>query len=335
MSPGIPVLKGVSMICTLYNESDSVLEFLDSVFSMEAFPEEFIIVDGGSTDGTADLIAAFLDSHKTRMTVRLRIDPECNRRHTPGPVARGRNVAIGMASGDIIAVTDAGCRLDRGWIEKIVAPLRADDRYDVAGGWYLPDARTRFEKCVGDVWLTPPGAVNPKNFLPSSRSVAFRKTSWKLVGGYPEHTLTAEDTSFVLSLRNSGATFTFVPAAIVYWRVKSTVRSFARLVYMYGYGDGSNVIMMGNVAKVVVKLSIATVLLMLTVFVDPAFALLMAAYLVVLVARHRWRSLLTVEMLGRLPCAIAMKFVADVSYLAGYLRGRSAAIAPPSPGGPS
>ena len=47
--------------------------------------------------------------------------------------------------------------------------------------------------------------VDPATFLPSSRSVAFRKAAWAAVGGYPEWLDYCEDLVFDLSLRERGA----------------------------------------------------------------------------------------------------------------------------------
>mgnify|MGYP001159166309 CR=1 FL=1 len=73
-----------------------------------------------------------------------------------------------------------------------------------------------------------------------------------------------------------------------------------------------------------------TTLICLSVLLVAGLVLLLAGYLVMLTVRHRLRSLFTVETLTGLPCAVSMKIVADASYLAGYLRGRSAPVGPGS-----
>ena len=51
----------VSLITTLYNESKNIEAFLDSYKKQTVYADEFIIVDGGSTDGTIDYINDFLN----------------------------------------------------------------------------------------------------------------------------------------------------------------------------------------------------------------------------------------------------------------------------------
>ena len=43
-----------------------------------------------------------------------------------------------------------------------------------------------------------------ETFLPSGRSIAFKKSAWKEVGGYPENLYTGEDTLFDLKLKEKG-----------------------------------------------------------------------------------------------------------------------------------
>ena len=55
----------------------------------------------------------------------------------------------------------------------------------VVSGWFEPGPRTDFETAMGATVLPDLSDVDPLKFLPSSRSVAFLKTAWQAVGGYP------------------------------------------------------------------------------------------------------------------------------------------------------
>jgi cellulose synthase/poly-beta-1,6-N-acetylglucosamine synthase-like glycosyltransferase len=79
---------------------------------------------------------------------------------------------------------------------------------------------------------------NEKNFLPSGRSIAFRKKVWKAVGGYPKNLYTGEDTLFDLKLKEKGFKFKLQKDAIVYWRGRNTIKKFTKQFYLYGKGDG-------------------------------------------------------------------------------------------------
>ncbi len=315
------IAPGVSLICTTFNEEESVPGFLGAIFSMEALPEELVIVDGGSTDRTNHLIREFLGDHPTGISVRHVIEEKCNLRFIPGPIARGRNIAIGIAGGGIIAVTDAGCTVHPLWLRNILEPFGSGAGVDVVGGWYLPDGRSRLARCIGMAWLIPPGAVSPDNLMPSSRSLAFRREAWMRAGGYPEHTMMAEDTMFNLRLHASGAKFSYAPDAIVYWRVPESLVAFVRLVLRYGNGDGLNRIMADNPAKILARLGVAATLIFLAFKLHPAFLAALLFFWTGLAVRHHYPQLLRGRLLLSLPCLIGVKLAADISYLAGYVSG--------------
>ena len=68
--------------------------------------------------------------------------------------------------------------------------------------------------------------VDPATFLPSSRSVAFRKSAWEAASGYPEWLDYCEDLVFDLALADHGLTCRFAPGAIVRFRPRGSLRGF-------------------------------------------------------------------------------------------------------------
>jgi cellulose synthase/poly-beta-1,6-N-acetylglucosamine synthase-like glycosyltransferase len=80
--------------------------------------------------------------------------------------------------------------------------------------------------------------VDPATFLPSSRSIAFRKDVWQRTGGYPEWLDYCEDLIFDWNFKSAGARMAFEPAATVSFRPRSSLRAFFRQYYRYARGDG-------------------------------------------------------------------------------------------------
>lgn len=218
----------VSLIMTVRNEAGNLPALLDSILAQTLRPADIVIVDGGSTDGTQAVARAYMD----RLPLRLLDKPGAN-------ISEGRNAAIRMAIYDIIAVTDAGVRLDPGWLEALVKPLQEQDSgVDVASGFFLPDPQTPFEQAMGATVLPALEDIDPDSFLPSSRSIAFRKLAWAKAGGYPEWLDYCEDLLFDMRLKETGHNFVFVPDAIAYFRPRSTLSDFYRQYYRYARGDG-------------------------------------------------------------------------------------------------
>ena len=124
----------VSLIITVLNEARSLPTLLDSIAAQTRPPDEVIICDGGSTDNTIDLLRA-----ERRFPVRVIERPGSN-------ISQGRNAAIAEASGEVIASTDAGVRLDPQWLEKLVEqadPIATASPFQRTGrgraGFFLPD----------------------------------------------------------------------------------------------------------------------------------------------------------------------------------------------------
>lgn len=220
----------VSQICTLKNEERSIKKFIDSLLSQSRIPDEIILVDGGSTDRTVEIINSYI---KKGESIKLIVEDGVN-------IAKGRNIAIKNAKFDIIASTDAGCKLDKDWLFNLTNPFEQDLDVDVVSGWYEADAKTDFEEIVAALtYPTIEQVLKKRNeFLPSSRSIAYKKECWEKINGYPEWLYTAEDTLFDIYLKKAGCKFIFAPDAIVKWEVRPTLKKTIKQHYLYAKGDG-------------------------------------------------------------------------------------------------
>ena len=212
----------VTLISTVKDCAGSADAFLASLGAQTRAPDEVVIVDGGSSDGTAEAYAR-------GDGISMLVEPGAN-------ISRGRNVAIAAATHEVIAATDADCELDPGWLEAIVAPIEAGA--DVAMGWYEPVLETPFERYMAAVNL-PLDAddVDPATFNPSARSVAFRRGSIDAVGGYPEWLAIGEDMWVDQRWRELGMDMRFAPGAVVRWRLRNDLASTWRQYFRYARGD--------------------------------------------------------------------------------------------------
>lgn len=215
----------VSVIVTVKNEEGSIAGLLDSLLTQTLSPHEVILADGGSTDRTRQIA----ESYAARgLPLRVIDAPGSN-------ISQGRNAAIRATTGDVIASTDAGVRLEPAWLAQLVEPLTGAD---VASGFFVADPRSVFETAMGATVLPDLVEVNPATFLPSSRSVAFTREAWERVGGYPEWLDYSEDLVFDLRLQAVGCRFAFAPRAVAHFRPRSSLRAFAVQYYRYARGDG-------------------------------------------------------------------------------------------------
>ncbi len=216
----------VSVIATIRNEEASIDDLIRSLLAQSRHPDEIILSDGGSTDATVSIIRHWIEAGAP---IRLVECPGAN-------IAAGRNRAIEAASGDVIACTDAGARLDPQWLQNLVGPFA--DGADVVMGFFVAAPETTFERALGATTLPTVDEIRPERFIPSSRSIAYSRDAWQQVGGYPEWLDYCEDVVFDLALRAARRRFAWAPRAVVYYRPRSSLRAFFRQYYLYARGDG-------------------------------------------------------------------------------------------------
>lgn len=216
-----------SVVITVKNEKDSIGKLITRLLQATDHLKEIIIVDSGSKDGTIGIIK---ELQKKSGLLKLIIKPGINR-------SRGRNLGIRYAKSEIIAVTDAGCYPSKKWLSKIINPFR-EAKVDVVSGWYKPAGKSVFQKSLAVYTCVLPHNLNPGTYLPSSRSLAFRKSAWKKVGGYPEGLATCEDLVFAQMLKQANLRFVLEKEAVVYWPQKKRIFSAFKQLYGYAQGDG-------------------------------------------------------------------------------------------------
>jgi glycosyltransferase involved in cell wall biosynthesis len=218
----------VSLVSTVLNEVELLDRWLESIRRQTLQPDEIVIVDAGSSDGTLESLHSI--GAALNLPIRVVVAPGAN-------ISQGRNRAIEVATHDIIAATDAGTQLDDEWLEHLVRPFR-DPTVDVSSGFYRPAGRNGFELLLAAVLVPRLSEIEPDTFLPSSRSVAFRRMAWQNAGGYPEWLLVVEDLVFDMNMRAAGAKFVFAPDALAFWYPRPTLKAFFKQYRMYARGDG-------------------------------------------------------------------------------------------------
>lgn len=215
-----------SVVVTTCNEEESIGKLLESLVKQSLKPNEIVIVDSESSDKTVELIKEF---NQDVINIKL-ISKKCTR-------GEGRNIGVEKAKSEIITMTDAGCVADTNWLERITKPLENDD-VDAVAGFYKMTAKSAFQKAAAVFLGTLPTQFND-NFLPSTRSIAFTKSIWKKVGGFPNLN-TAEDTVFNFRLINYGAGIKRVKSARVEWRIPSDLSQVLKKMFNYAKGDAES-----------------------------------------------------------------------------------------------
>jgi len=300
----------VSIISTVLNEGESIGFLMEALARQTLPPEEIVIVDAGSRDETLSL----LQKYSSFLPIRLFVCPGVSR-------AEGRNIAIKEAKGEIIASIDGGCIPAPNWLENLIAPFKEREDIDIVSGFYEPIIQSPLQEALASIIIPSLREISPEDFLPSSRSVAFKKKVWEKVGGYPEWMRSAEDTFFDLSLKKIGAKFYFQPEAIVKWRIRNSLMEIFKQFYEYSFWDAQAGVFFPHYNKIWIYF-VGLILLALSFFFPfflyfflfCFFLYLLRAYL----RARRRRNLSWKASLWFLPVLLAY----DLGNVIGYISGK-------------
>jgi len=170
----------VSLVVPTLNEASKISALLESVHAQTYPISEVLIADGGSTDGTRELVAA-------DPRVILVDNP---RRHA----AAGRNVAIELCTADWVLFTDGDCRPEPDWAARLMASRSGPDVVGV-GGRVIVEPRTVFEKVCAQVLLgvilrheagSRPVVAKSLDGALVTANCAYRRDILQCVGGFDE-----------------------------------------------------------------------------------------------------------------------------------------------------
>lgn len=205
----------ISVISTVRNEESSIKLFLNSIIKQTKKPDEFIIVDGGSTDKTCDILKMYKRKYRWIKIFQL----------VGANIAKGRNYAISKSKNEVIVGADAGTKYNKDWLENLINNFKGD----IGFGQTLPLIESKFQKIL---------SKKMKQRFGSSRNTIFKKNVWKKVGGYPEDLNMAEDTVFNERVKKAGFKVELIPDAIGYWGMRDNLEDVKKQFYDYGFWDG-------------------------------------------------------------------------------------------------
>ena len=209
-------------ICTR-NRAKFLGATIESVLAQKVPSETFevLVVDNGSTDGTADMIAA-------RFGGGARVPVRCIREEIPG-LSRARNRAIAETTGNFIVFLDDDAIPEPGWLQAIVAGFDAEE-IQVVGGAVVP----AYEQAPPPWWsariehvFAPQVSTCERHRVsqgeyPHGANIAFRRAVWSRVGLFREDLgyignklIPAEESELLLRIEKSGGAILYEPAAVV------------------------------------------------------------------------------------------------------------------------
>jgi len=193
----------VSVIIPVYNGERFLAEAIQSVLDQTLAPDEIIVVDDGSTDGTAAVAAALTNASPLPMRYVYQ--------ENLGPAA-ARNHGMGLAQGDFLAFLDA----DDIWMpEKCQCQLQVLAEHPLAGvawGCSITFAGDISPNQAPSTVLVP---LSPRFLL---QSMLFRRSALEQVGGFDVTMRLGEDVDWIFRALECSLPVVIHGDLVVYYR---------------------------------------------------------------------------------------------------------------------
>jgi glycosyltransferase involved in cell wall biosynthesis len=217
-------LPSVSVVVAAYDAEATIDECVRSLLALR-YPRdrlELIVVDNGSHDRTREIVARHGDA--------VTLVDEGKR----GPSA-ARNTGIRAGGGDVIALTDADCTVDEGWLATLVAPL-GDPAVGIAGGTILARRPATAIELYGESIHDHRRAIEVfgRPYV-ITMNWAARRQVFDEVGPFDESLLRGEDVGFSYRAVRAGYRLVYCSNAIVYHRNESSLVGLFREGWTHGY----------------------------------------------------------------------------------------------------
>ena len=221
----------VSVLIAAYNEQPVIAQTIRSVLAND-YPElEVVVVDDGSTDGTAaEVLAHFADDDRVRLI-----------RQANAGKAGALNRALDEAKGEILVCFDADTQIAPGGIALIVRHFADPEIGAVAGNVKVGNRVNILTRWQSLEYITSQNLdrrayayLNAVTVVPGAVG-AWRKSAVVAAGGYLRDTM-AEDMELTYRLRRDGWRITADQETFGYTEAPATLRMFFRQRFRWTYG---------------------------------------------------------------------------------------------------
>jgi succinoglycan biosynthesis protein ExoA len=227
-------VRRISAIVPMLNEADHVEGLVATLEAQDWQGElEVLVADGGSTDGSVEILTAAAESAGLRLEV------------LPNParwVSHGLNACIRAASGDLLVRLDCHSRYPSDYLRRLAAAAEETGAWNV-GGLVVPEGRTETERAVacamdspfGGIGWTRHGSTDGRIEVDTVTYGAFRPEAFERAGGFDESLVRNQDDELNARLRSAGGRIVLDPQIRTYYVPRGSLRGVFKQYYEYGF----------------------------------------------------------------------------------------------------
>lgn len=228
----------VSVLIPAWNEEVGIRATLQSVLDTKYPHLEIIVVNGGSTDRTHEVVTKFIAEYQgERRVPRASIKYACIRNRGK---AHALNTALSIARGDIIITIDSDSAMDPNAIKNMVKHFTDPRVASVAGNVVIGNRRKplgliqQLEYLYGFYFKRADSLLNAV-YIVGGAAAAYRKKVVVDLGGFDESIIT-EDIELSTRLQDNGYRVQYAADAIVYTEGPSDIRGLCRQRLRWKFG---------------------------------------------------------------------------------------------------
>ena len=194
----------ISIVTITYNSQDTVRKTIESVISQKYRPLEYVLVDGGSSDKTVEIISSYFTEFEARG-----IEYNFKSEHDKG-ISDAFNKGINRATGEIIGIINSDDQLEKDAL--FVVANKLDNNVDVLCGdclWvdegrkisYIRKSKLNLTRLKHEMVI-----MHPTCFV--------RKQAYEKYGCFDINLKYCMDKDLMARFYRKGAQFKYVPSVI-------------------------------------------------------------------------------------------------------------------------
>ena len=222
----------VTVVVPARNEEDFIGRCLESVLSQTHRALEVIVVDGASTDGTADVVARYAAGDRR---VRLL-------HNSRAIIPVSLNVALAAAQGKWLVRIDAHAQVPPDYVSRAASHL-ATGKWGGVGGRKEGVGLTSHGRAIAAAMGSRFGVGNSTYHYGTHAQVvehvpfgAYPVSLVRSLGGWSEQLRVNQDFEFDYRVREAGEELLFDPALVIRWHSRQSLGEFFRQYQRYGRG---------------------------------------------------------------------------------------------------